>query len=199
MIDASKVDYSWKNALNIQENQNELEPRNNEKVLSISKIISELLINICEERKINLDSKSELIKQFIAKKKPKISINDYIDRLIRYSKTNSEIIIIILIYLDRICTKHNINLNYYNIHKLILAAFIVAIKNYEDNHYSIDYYAKLGGISKKEAIKLEYEFMILIDFNLFIEQRLYNNYYNNLLNMEENDEDIFDENDVYLN
>ena len=102
--------------------------------------------------------------------------------------------IIILIYLDNICTKHEINLNYYNIHKFILAAFISAIKFHEDDYYSISYYAKLGGVSKKEAINLEYEFMNLMDFQLFVNQELYEKYYKYLFRLQEEiDEDILDD------
>ena len=107
----------------------------------------------------------------------------------KYSKAFNGIFIIILIYLDTICTKHTINLNYNNIHKFILAAFIAAIKFHEDEYYSISYYAKLGGITQKEAINLEYEFLCLIDFNLFINQELYDKYYNYLSNLKEDDDD----------
>ena len=188
-------DYSSKKSLNSIENLINLKPKKeqfNEK--SFSKIISELLTDICEECKSNIDSKLALIKPFISKKIPSISLTDYIERLLKYSKAFKEIIIIILIYLDTICAKHKINLNYYNIHKLIFAAFIVAIKFHEDEYYSFNYYAKLGGISKKETINLEYEFLSLIDFKLFVNQQLYDKYYNYLSNLkDEEDEDIYDD------
>ena len=168
-----------------------------DKSLGISKIISEILTVICQEGKSNIDSKLTLIKPFISKKIPSISIKDYIERLLNYSNTFNEIAIIILIYLDNICGKYKINLNYYNIHKFIFAAFIVANKFYEDHYDSIGLYAKLGGISKKEAIILEYEFMNLIDFNLFVNQELYNKYYNYLKNLE--NDDIYDEYDLEIN
>ena len=159
------------------------------KLLSITSIIAELLQDICESGKSNSDSNLLLIKPFISKKIPGITIKDYIERLLKYSKAFNGIFIIILIYLDTICTKHTINLNYNNIHKFILAAFIAAIKFHEDEYYSISYYAKLGGITQKEAINLEYEFLCLIDFNLFINQELYDKYYNNLSNSSEEESD----------
>ena len=78
----------------------------------------------------------------------------------------------------------------------------MAIKFHEDEYYSMNYYSKLGGISKKEAINLEYEFMNLIDFKLFVNQQLYDKYYNYLSNLKEDDddEDIYDdESEVDLN
>ena len=153
-----------------------------------AKLVSDLLTNLCEQNNKNTDSKISLLKPFVYKKIPSISIYDYIERLLKYSKTFDKIVILILIYLDTISTKHNIHLNYFNIHKLILAAFIVASKFHEDDCYSISYYAKLGGISVKEAINLEYEFMNLIDFKLFISENIYDKYYNYLCSIEEDDD-----------
>ena len=186
-------DYSSKKSLYSSENSKISKPKDNKESdnFGLVKIISELLVDICEEGKSNIDSKSALIKSFISKKIPAISIKEYIERILKYSKAFKEIVIIILIYLDTICAKNKIYLNYNNIHKFIFAAFIVAIKFYEDDNYSISYYAKLGGISKKEAIKLEYEFMCLIDFKLFVNQKLYEKYYNYLMSLQEDDiEDV---------
>ena len=190
-------DYSSKNSI-FQNNLENSKPKEEEKsgnTISFSKIISELLTDICEEGKSNLDSKLTLLKPFISKKIPNISIFEYIERLLKYSKASNELLIIVLIYLDTICAKHKINLNYYNIHKLFLAAFISAIKFYEDEYYSLNYYAKLGGISKKELINLEYEFLNLMDFQLFVKQELYEKYYNNLFQLqnEDDEEDIFED------
>ena len=196
MEDFLSSDYSSRNSLfsNYLLNSKPINDDYAEKTISFSKIISELLTDICEERKPNLDSKLILLKPFVSKKIPNISLSDYIERLLKYSKAFNEIMIIILIYLDNICTKHEINLNYYNIHKFILAAFISAIKFHADDYYSISYYAKLGGVSKKEAINLEYEFMNLMDFQLFVNQELYEKYYKYLFRLQEEiDEDILDD------
>ena len=190
-------DYSSKNSI-FQNNLDDSKPKKEENsgnTMSFSKIISELLTDICEEGKSNLDSKLTLLKPFVSKQIPNISIFEYIERLLKYSKAFNELLIIVLIYLDTICAKHKINLNYYNIHKLFLAAFISAIKFYEDEYYSLNYYAKLGGISKKELINLEYEFLNLMDFQLFVKQELYEKYYNNLFQLqnEDDEEDIFED------
>ena len=189
-------DYTSKNSI-FSNNLKNSKPKKEENynTISFSKIISELLTDICEEGKSNLDSKLKLLKPFISKKIPNISIYDYIERLLKYSKAFNEILIIVLIYLDTICAKHKINLNYYNIHKFFLAAFISAIKFHEDDYYSLNYYAKLGGISKKELLNLEYEFLNLMDFQLFVNQELYEKYYKNLfrLQYEDDEEDIFDD------
>ena len=155
-------------------------------------IIAKLLTDICEEGKTNSEANLLLIKPFISKKIPSITINDYIDRLLKYSKVSEEIFILVLIYIDLLNRHYKINLNYNNIHKLILASFIVTVKFHEDEHYSLKYYAKLGGISLKEIINLEYVFLTLLDFRLYISEELFQKYNNYLLNLENSDDDDSD-------
>ena len=196
MEDSLSSENKSKNSTYSRKNSGNIEQKNeaaNEKSFLISKIISEIFIVKCEEGKSNMESEKNLLNSFISRKIPKISIKDFIDRLLKYSKTFHEIAVIIFIYIDKICNKLKINLNYYNIHKLIFAAFIVAIKFHEDENYSMSYYAKLGGITNKEAIKLEYEFISLIDFKLFVEQKVYDKYYSYLHSLDENEDDLYDD------
>ena len=181
----------------------------NDEVLYIStnvEIISDLLNNICQENKSKKQRQNFLFKSFINKNIPSISVKDYILRLVKHSKINESTIIILLIYIDRICKINNFFLTYYNIHKLILAAFIIAIKYNEDNYYSMLIYSKIGGVTIAELNNLEIEFLKLIKFNLFIPEMLYNKYYNDLMSLKsdseeyENDEDLYDiknEKDIY--
>jgi hypothetical protein len=75
----------------------------------IFKLISNLLTDICETSKSPSEEKLALIKPFILKKIPSISIINYIERLFKYSKHSEEIMIIVLIYIDIIRAKHKIN------------------------------------------------------------------------------------------
>lgn len=159
-------------------------------------IISDLLNYICEENK----DKSEIINKniipFMTKNIPSMSIKDYLLRLSQFTKMSESTIIIILIYIDRISNINNFRLTYKNIYKLILSATVVAIKYNEDLFYSSTIYAKLGGLSVSELNYLEFQFLILIKFSLFIENDLFDKYKNNLLSLqdEEDEDDNEDEN-----
>ena len=177
--------YSFEKSINIKDKIYSYEKKNSRK----SNIIANLLTDICEEGKTNSKEKLLLIKPFISKKITSITINDYIERLLKYSKVSEEIFILVLIYIDKINRNNKINLNYNNIHKLLLASFIVTIKFHEDEHYSLKYYAKLGGISLKEIINLEYVFLTLLDFRLYISEELFQKYNNYLLNLENSEDD----------
>ena len=92
-------------------------------------------------------------------------------------------LILILIYIDKICRNNNFRLNYFNIHKLIITSMLVSIKYNEDEYFSNNFYAKVGGISVKDLDFLEYVFLTLIDFQLFVDEDLYNKYSNYILSI----------------
>ena len=109
-------------------------------------------------------------------------------RLSQFTKINESTIIIILIYIDRICNINKFTLTYRNIYKIILSSMVVAIKYNEDNFYSSEIYAKIGGLSIKELNYLEFHFLVLIKFSLYVEKDLYDKYYDNIISFTENNE-----------
>jgi hypothetical protein len=142
----------------------------------IIKKISDLFSNICQENTKNFNKENNSITKPFLSISPSISINDYLERLYKYSKMNISTVILILIYIDRICNINKFKLTYYIIHKLILSSMVVAIKYNEDEYYSIKVYAKLGGVTKAEMVFLEYYFVSLINFNLYVKKELFNKY-----------------------
>ncbi len=153
--------------------------------------ISDLLDNICNENSsIKINNKNleinKKIRYFMLKNIPSISIKDFLLRLTKYGKICESTLIMMLIYVDRICHRYNFKITYHNIYKLMLIAMVIAIKYNEDEIYTSDFYAKLGGISKIELNNLEYEFVCMINFKLFISEDLFYKYYELL---EENDSD----------
>jgi len=155
--------------------------------MKMIEIISDLLNNICEENKVKSENINKNIKPFMTESIPSLSIKDYLTRLSQFTKMNESTIILILIYIDRIGKINKVILTYKNIYKLILASMVIAIKFNEDNFYSSEVYAKLGGLSVSELNYLEFQFLILIKFSLFIENDLFDKYYYNLLSFQEED------------
>lgn len=151
--------------------------------------ISDLLTDLCDENTKDFkNEKNPNIKPFLSRFIPTISIKDYLWRLYKYSKISSSTIIIILIYIDRLCNIYKFKLSYFNIHKLILASMIIAIKYNEDEYYSIKFYAKAGGVTKAEMNSLEYNFLSLIKFKLFVSKELFNKY-NDYISSADSEED----------
>ena len=161
--------------------------------MKLIEIISDLLNNICEENKVKSDNINKNIKPFRTESIPSLSIKDYLTRLSQFTKINESTIILILIYIDRIGKINKFILTYRNIYKLILASMVIAIKYNEDNFYSSEVYAKLGGLSVPELNYLEFQFLIQIKFSLFIEKDLFDKYYYNLLSFQEEDNENIEE------
>ena len=109
-------------------NQREVEKKNIE-------LISDLLKGICDKNESQpINFNSNILKPFTTKTRPSISIKDYLLRLSKFTKMEESTMILVLIYIDRICNYNKIQLLYQNIFKIILASAFVAIKFNEDIH-----------------------------------------------------------------
>ena len=165
-----------------------------ESILIFNKII-ELLKDICEENKKEKNLFFKQLKYFYSMTVPLISIQKYLEHIYEYTHINSSTIVLMLIYIDRICNILKAKISYYNVHKLILGSMIIASKyNENDNEcYTIKFYAKLGGVSPAEAFNLEYSFVTLLNFNLYVTEELFCKYYDHLLPSDsDNDSDNWD-------
>ena len=120
--------------------------------------------------------KNQKTNSFSLSKVPEISIEEYLSRILYYSKIEKCTLIIALIYIDRICTLSHITLTMYNIHRLIFVSILVSIKFNEDKHFKLCEYSKISGISVKKIFKLEREFLLLLQYNLYVDEDLYSRY-----------------------
>eukprot|EP00013_Stygamoeba_regulata_P020077 CAMPEP_0177646510 /NCGR_PEP_ID=MMETSP0447-20121125/9811_1 /TAXON_ID=0 /ORGANISM="Stygamoeba regulata, Strain BSH-02190019" /LENGTH=211 /DNA_ID=CAMNT_0019149045 /DNA_START=636 /DNA_END=1271 /DNA_ORIENTATION=+ len=119
---------------------------------------------------------------FFAVRPPSISIGNYLDRAVRYAVCKPECFVIALILIDRI-KQHNKGyvICSTNIHRLLITSLLLASKFYDDVYYNNAYFARVGGISVEEMNGLELDFLFLIKFALFIEEREYDRYLTELL------------------
>ena len=147
-------------------------------------IVADILEEIVKDNEKNDENESNksdsnesaIISVFTSNKTPQISIKKYLTRIMKYSKPETSTVIICLIYIDKICENSSLQLSIYNIHRIILSCMILALKYNEDDYYSNKYYAKVGGISLKELNELEYNIMVLLQFNFFIDDITYEKY-----------------------
>ena len=156
--------------------------------LSLIKSISQTLTSILETNKKSKNYKETLKSQgkmiFSANLIPGISVEDYLIRIQTYSNIEKSTLIISLILIDRLCQKANVTLTYHNIHRIIFSAILVSIKYNEDSYFDNKYYAEIAGVKLKELKLLEYNFISMINFNLFIQDSIYEKYRQYLDNFE---------------
>jgi hypothetical protein len=162
-------------------NQNEEEKNDVQlKNLHLIKSISKTLITLLEENK-NLQNYKEVIKRqskmiFSANSIPNISINDYLIRIQTYSEIEKSTLILALILIDHTCKKSGLVLTYYNIHRLLFGAILISVKYNEDSYYDNKFYSEIAGVKLKELKLIEYNFLELNDFNIFVNENEYEQY-----------------------
>lgn len=93
-----------------------------------------------------------------------VTIEEYLNRLIISFNISNSIMIGAIIYLEKL----HVDINIYNIHKLLLISLLLSSKFLEDLFYKNKYWASNGGISLDDLNKLEKLYLIKIDNNLFI-------------------------------
>ena len=64
----------------------------------------------------------------------------------------------------------------YNVYRILFGSIMASIKFNEDKFYSNIFYAKIGGVEVKQLNLLEYEFLIGINFDLFVDTKMYQKY-----------------------
>jgi len=112
--------------------------------------------------------------KFRALRLPKITISAYIRRIVFYSNCSEECFVIALIYIERLVGRNkNFFINEFNVHRLILTSVMLAAKYYDDNHFDNAYYSRVGGLSCKEINELERELLLMINFNVHVENELF--------------------------
>jgi len=111
---------------------------------------------------------------FYASRAPRISIKDFVERILTYSKIDKATFIIMMVYLDR--AKDQLEFTYLNIHRLILGSLIAAIKYCNDDLYPNTYYARIGGINLEELNLIEINFCALLGFDFYVDRETYDKY-----------------------
>ena len=125
-------------------------------------------------------SATAAITPFTALCKPKISIRDYIERILKYSNCSIECLVLALIYIDRLIQSGRIPVNSLTIHRILITSILIAIKFFDDTFCTNSYYARIGGIQTKEMNHLEMEFLKGVNFSLLVSCADYHKYHNEL-------------------
>ena len=168
-------------------------PENRTENINTIKSICNTLSTIIEENK-KLPNYKEILKKqrhicFNSNSLPNIALYEYIIRIQKYSFIEKSTLVLSLIYIDRFCKLGKIMLTYYNIHRILFAALLLAIKYNEDRFFENEYYAKIAGIQNDELKNIEYNFFCICDFNMYVSDEIFDKYNKYLNNIDENELD----------
>jgi len=133
----------------------------------VLRVLSEKLedLQIEHRDKVCEYSNGKLFKCVLA---PDISITEYLYRIVEFFQCDHNTYIIAAIYIDRFVRKGTIPLNVYYIHRIVLAACIIARKYHEDEGRYQYEYAEIGGVSPKELMVLEMTFCDYLEWDLYV-------------------------------
>ena len=139
-------------------------------ILSISQLLEEII-------KKNKRKKFKVLKDnFFTEMIPKITIYDYLIRIVKYTRINIPTLILSVTSITSFMRKTKNFLSYFNIYKLLITSCFINAKFHEDYTFSSKLYAKVGGISYKELNLLELEFYKKSEYSLYVSDDTYNNY-----------------------
>jgi len=114
---------------------------------------------------------------FFCNKAPSISVEMYLERVYRYAPCSPACFLYTYIFLDRLVKKcPGLRVSNQNAHRLLISGVVLAAKFLDDRQYSNVHYAKVGGICTKELNMLELEMLRQLDFSLFVQPQLLNQY-----------------------
>ena len=148
----------------------------NELKIQITKSIISVLTELIEKNQKNINNNNLNFDDdiFNSKSIPNISTYDYMLRIVEYSNLEENTLILSLIYIDKIARIKKITK--YNIYKYLITSVLIALKYNEDEIYNNNYYSQIGGINYEELMQLELNFLVLIDFNVYINNKTFEQY-----------------------
>ena len=160
--------------------------------------------------------KDSLLASFSAGRVPPISIEKYLLQIDRVVHVPNAVLLAMLVYLDRMAKRsRKLNLsgdsfvvNSFTVHRLVLAGILAATKYHSDVTYTVGCYARVsilfslpvalhrhsrpslqsGGVSKEEVRQLEWEFLLLNNFEMGVSLSELQQYAKELAEEEEEDE-----------
>ncbi|KXL46900.1 hypothetical protein M433DRAFT_198085 [Acidomyces richmondensis BFW] len=108
-----------------------------------------------------------IARRFFSKVAPPFSLSDYLLRLHHWCPHSPAVYLAASAYCHRLCVSDMmVPATNRTVHRLSLAAIRVASKALEDNKWTQDRIAKVGGVNKTQLMNLEVALCFLMDFDL---------------------------------
>ena len=144
-------------------------------------IINAIVANlkeIIEENKKNNKNKYILKDNiFYLENLPPISLEKYVQHLVKFTQMNISTLILAVMYIDEFCEKYKYFLTLNNIYRLILISVFIGLKYNEDIYVNEKSYASIAGVSVEDLKYLEFQMCLALDFSFFVKSELYQQYF----------------------
>ena len=137
---------------------------------SLVEVVGQLLQSVSE------GTNDEGVSVYDGQKAPAISLTSYLQRWLGHTKCDVEVLIIAVVYIDKICTNKAIALTHTNVHRIVLGALVIATKWHQDRVHSNHFYASVGGVQRAELSRLERSVLLDLEFETHVSTSLFHKY-----------------------
>ncbi|RHZ50348.1 regulatory cyclin phoB [Aspergillus thermomutatus] len=159
----------------LPENYDQADPR--DLVILISSMLMEL---IRFNDKIPLHNGR--LTRFHSRSPPRISVQDYLQRLTTHATLSPPILLSMVYYIDRLCALYPaFTVSSLTIHRFLITSATVASKGLSDSFWTNKTYARVGGISMAELALLELEFLFRVEWRIVPQPEVLVDYYQSLV------------------
>lgn len=111
---------------------------------------------------------------FHALEPPAISVADYVARVSKYVFCSEACLVAAYHYVNLAVERQpKLALTSLSIHRMFIAAVVLACKYFDDVSYNLVYYSRVGGLPHKELANLEISLLRILDFRLDISAKTF--------------------------
>lgn len=120
--------------------------------------------------------------RFHSRSPPRISVQDYLQRLTTHATLSPPILLSMVYYIDRLCAFYPaFTVSSLTIHRFLIASATVASKGLSDSFWTNKTYSRVGGISMTELAMLELEFLFRVQWRIVPQPEVLVDYYQSLV------------------
>ncbi|XP_022158574.1 cyclin-U2-1-like [Momordica charantia] len=131
--------------------------------------------NYCTKSKWASRRHSALV--FDSGEAPDMSIQSYLERIFCYTRAGPSVYVVAYVYIDRFCQLNpEFRITLRNVHRLLITTIMVASKYVEDMNYRNSYFARVGGLTRKEMNQLELDFLFMMGFKCHVNVSVFESY-----------------------
>lgn len=119
--------------------------------------------------------RANMARKFFSKSIPKVSLEDYVNRIQQYCPLSTGVWLAAGSYILRLClVDKSVPLTHRTMHRLVLASLTVAMKTLEDHRWPQKRLAAVGGVDEMALSRLELcvEFLLSFDLQILTPERL---------------------------
>lgn len=136
---------------------------------SFDELLPPLALALDAERRRGDDAGHVCTAGFAGSSAAPVTVQDYMIRLVKYGRCSPEVFTHVGLYVRRLRLRNgNMCVTSRNVHRVLAAAFVVAVKACDDCYCSNAYYAQVCGVPLQELNQLEKGFLRGVGWELWV-------------------------------